>query len=224
MRLSDLKGKHDGQEIICIGAGPSLKNVPPAFLESRTNIAVNYVHHYYPWLRLDYWTALDPRSLNALIEMQSTLKFIPERMRERAIEQNVVEDDLCFFKIDQEIPGIRHDRINGPNFKSTLILAAWLAWWMGASDILVVGFDCTNGPKGPGQSTAEDWGIIDGPHFYDPDKDGVYFEHWDKQFRALYEFTVLPENRNVPIHNLSHPTMAKGLFQAHYSDYWSEKS
>lgn len=208
MNQLDFKNKHKGETIICIGNGPGLKNIPPAFLEAYTNIGVNYILHYLPFLKLDYWLTIDKECIGAT--PKDVTNFIPMRY------MNIVLEDSIPMILWEEIRGIPFSSSYGVSYSTSLAAAIHLAVFLfGAGRVLVVGFDCTfpTGPLIP---------HIDGksnlPHFYDSeDKKAIKMLQWDQEMLRLKSAV---EDHRAEIINCSIPTRADSLEQGDYRDYW----
>lgn len=213
---SEFEGIHSGEEMLIIGAGPSLRNIPPAFLESRRSVTVNLVPAWYPFLHFDYWVALDkhtvdPEIYNAVPSLsERTFKFVPRRYR-NWIEQKTDFWDESWVELRlPEVPGVPWSKDYGAAFSSSLPAGAELAILMGAQRVLVVGFDCTRR-----NSAVTHYQL---PHFYGADLPGEYEESWDRQFGRLRDWA---DDQGVEILNLSEPTVSRYLRRAHWSDFWS---
>ena len=218
--LADFKDRHAGEEIICIGAGPSLKFLPPAFLESRPNIAVNLVRHWMPFLRVDHWLGLDvgtidPEKYNALPSIEGIPQFIPLRYVHRAKLHEWGSDDLVSMVLPQ-VQGIPFSPSYGASYTTSLAAAAQLAGEiMGASRVLLVGFDCTR--------TARHSNHYHLPHFYNdpgPDNPVKYERPWDLQMQRLRTHLL---DLGSDLLNLTRPTASDPelLPQSNYREFWT---
>ena len=215
---SDYVDRHAGEQVIIIGNGPSLKNIPIGFIESRTNIGINYLRQKIPWIRLDYWMATDKEVVLDLVsDINGIPKFIPTRY------MNIVKVDLDPDNFDEivpmalmeDIPGTRYSPVYGASYTTTLAAAAHMAFLMGAIEILAVGFDCSfyKGNReyiGDGKSKL--------PHFYDDKPAMLYKREWDNDVFYVDRYI---RGHGSGVVNLSQPTLSKRLEKSIYSEYWS---
>ena len=216
MKLEDFKDKHKGEEMIVVGNGPGLKNIPFAFLESRPTFVINFFSYWVPWLKPTYWLALDPLCFEGAKYVNGTYKFIKAHNIEtfKAIEE--IEDEmLVYYSMPDQIPGFMWTKNWGLGYSTTAIAAAHLAHHMGASKALIVGFDCTHGT-----GIYEGKGLSRIPHFYYSRFHFTgYAEQWDDQFGHFTKW-VLEQGQGMEVINLSIPTKAKNLVRGDYRDYW----
>lgn len=206
MRLQDFRGIHAGQNVLCIGTGASLLDIPTEFLSSMPSIGINYLTYYSDLIDgflPTYWIALDSGPLVMLDQMSLDMpRFILDRHEKRA--QVYDTTNVAFFEISS-MP-----RPDGVGYSTTMAAAVQLALFMGADNALIVGFDCTKGNKSdalpePGKTGAQ--------HFYDPKNGRRYAPEWDKN---VGQFAKWAEHMGKGVWNLSPFTMAK---QVPCSDY-----
>lgn len=214
--LEDFKDKHKGEEVIVVCNGPGLKNIPFGFIESRTNFAMNFFSHWVPWIRVDYWLVLDPICFKAMVPAEGSIKFL--KAHHQHLFDEYPDDDLVFYSMRDRIPGFTYTEDWGTKYSTTAIAAAHLAKYMGASKVLLVGFDCTYG-IGLYQNLPDFEGLSRIPHFYDPKNHfSGYSGMWDEHFR---DFAAWAEEDGMEVVNLSTPTQSKYLKRGEYQDYWS---
>jgi len=212
MRLQDFRNIHEGENILCIGTGASLLNIPVDFLRSMPSIGINYLP-YYSHLIDDfmptYWIALDATPPKVMLSMlpPEMPRFIPNRMEKRLRAANVDLTGAVFFEI-AAMP--RPDRAG---YSTTMAAAVQLALYMGADNALVAGFDCTRGHK---SGALPEPGKTGTPHFYDPDQGRQYMPGWDKNISQFAEWAD-DIGRNVS--NISEPTQAKLVPQSNYREW-----
>ena len=225
-KLYELKGKHEGEEIVCVGSGPSLMNIPPSFLMQRTNIGVNFLPWWMPFLELDYWIGLDSVPLENLRvpRLRGVPKLVATRQKEYVEKQGYPLDDVVWFEMEEKIKGMPFRKGGGGiAYSTSLASAAHAADWMGAQTILLVGFDCTVGERnkdgvgGVGPVTGP--GITRVPHFFDKAKAHGYKKKWEDQMLSLYAHFY---KKGVRMVNLSRPTAARRLPNEDWRDYWIE--
>lgn len=213
MKQEDFVDRHSGEEMIVVGCGPSLKNIPLGFLESRINIGVNLLRQHIPWLALDYWLALDQTTVSeydVLPSVEGILKFIPHGFQNWFEKMGHWNDEFVSLALLDEVEGAPYSKDYGVAYSSSLPAAAQLAIEMGARRVFVTGFDCVRKGDSPGHYNL--------PHFYNAEIPGVYEESWDIQFGALHRHA---ENLGVEIINLSNPTMSRMLPKDDYRNYWA---
>ncbi len=210
MKLKDFKDRHKGEEMIVVCNGPGLKNIPWAFLESRPYIAINYFTYWGKFMRPDYWIAVDPLCFEN-VDWTDCPKFIKQHHEPRFNDDQ--KKQIVFYRFDDQIPGLLTTEDYGLSYSTSAIGAAHLCHYMGASKVLLVGFDCTHG-----NALIEHHGLSQIPHWYDP---RVHFfdkaHSWDKDFGSFLEWV---EPRGTEIINLSIPTFCVSLPLGDYRDYW----
>jgi hypothetical protein len=219
MELSDFKDRHAGEEVIVIGNGPGLKNIPFAFLESRPNFVMNYFSAWVPFLKPDYWLALDPLCFSGAEYVSDTVKLIKAHHAPQFEEY--ADDQLVLYQMRDRIPGYQWTEEWGLKYSSTAHAALHLAHYMGAAKALLVGVDCTYG-MGMYENLGPDFkGLSRIPHFYDPRKHfNGRAEQWDEDFGLLAEWADEQPHR-MEVVNLSIPTECRSLPRADYREYWS---
>lgn len=221
--LSEFENIHEGEEVIIVCNGPGLKNIPFAFLESRTNFVINFFSMWVPFIAPDYWLVLDPLCFKGAEYVNGTVKFVKAHQAEefeRICIENFDEFDgenTCFYQMMDRIPNFIFTEKSGVKYSTTAIAAAHIAVHMGASKIMLVGFDCTYG-IGLYQDINDFKGISRIPHFYDPRHHFTgYSGMWDEHFG---DFAKWAKERGTEVINLSIPTKSKMLEQGDYRDYW----
>lgn len=215
MKLEDFKDKHKGEEVIIVCNGDGLKNIPFAFIESRTNFVMNFFCHWVPWLKVDYWLVLDPICFKGIQSADGATKFIKAHHQKHFTDCE--DENIVFYLMRDRIPGFRYSDEWGLKYSTTAIAASHLAVHMGASKILLVGFDCTYG-MGLYQNLPDFEGLSRIPHFYDRRKHFYgYSGMWDDHFR---DFAKWAEEQGTEVVNLSIPTKSKHLKRGNYQDYW----
>jgi len=198
------RDKHRGEEIIVIGNGPGLKNIPLAFLESRTNIVLNFFPLWMPFVHVNYWMACDPEVMDILERLPKALpKFAPKYLENKLRQDNRL-DGINIFDFDKPFH----------TFTTSIVPACRLAAYMGASTVLVVGFDCTWAtPK-----DVDDMGRSKIPHFYH-DNVGMAHQAWCEQMQVFSDWAWV---NGIQLWNLSIPTKCGSLPTLHYSQFWKE--
>lgn len=215
MQLEDFKDKHKGEEVIVVCNGPGLKNIPFAFIESRPNFVINFFPYWAPWVRINYWLALDPICFKALEHAKEAVKFI--KSHQANVFKGYEDENLVFYEMRDQVPGFVWTEEWGLKYSTTALAAAHLGVYMGASKVLLVGFDCTYG-MGLYQNLADFEGLSRIPHFYDKRKHfNGYSGMWDEHFRIFADWA---EGQGTEIINLSVPTASKHLKREDYRDYW----
>jgi hypothetical protein len=196
------RDKHQGEEIIVVGNGPGLKNIPLAFIESRTNIVLNFFPIWLPFVHADYWMCVDEEILFLINEVGPAEKFVPKYVENKLDETQVKK--VHIFEFDKPFR----------SYTSSIIPACRLAAYMGASAIYVVGFDCTYAiPKG-----VDDLGRSTIPHFYH-DNIGQAHQAWADEMTVMSQWAWANE---IGFWNCSIPTKCDTVPMAHYSVFWDE--
>lgn len=182
--------------MIVVGNGPSLKTVAGAFLRSRPTIVMNWLPRWRTDFVPTYWVCQDTICLPAIGFLpDETLRYrlssLPNLNRWPAepIEQNT-------------------------EWTTTTLLAAEMAMAMGASTILIVGFDCSMN-DGVYQNRGE--GITAQPHFYDVRKPEFKHEKWNYQAGVLGK---IAEDAGVRVLNLSDPTYCDTMLRGQVEDWY----
>lgn len=210
MKFEDFKDRHFGETMICIGNGKGLKNIPIALLESYPSIGMNYITHWLPFLKLDYWLTLDKECLFAI--RGDIPSFVPYRYLPilPANLPNVVPFIL------PEVRGIPYSKSYGSSYTTSLAAAAHLALIMGAKKVLIVGFDCTF-PVGPLRPHLE--GRSNLPHFYHAENVPLrYMSEWDYEMEQVAKLARVHYLSRLL--NLSEPTDSLCLPWQNYREVW----
>lgn len=216
-QLEEFAGIHEGEEVIVVGNGKGLLNIPFAFIQSRPNFVMNYFSAWAPFIKPTYWMALDPLCFNGASYVDKTIKFVKAHHAEKFAEFET-DENLVYYSMRDKIPGFKWTEKWGMQYSTTAIAAMHLAVHMGANPILAVGIDCTHGIGGY-QDIDDFKGLSRIPHWYDPRRHFTgYSDQWDKQFG---EFTAWANERGVEVINLSIPTKSKNLPRGDYRDYWA---
>lgn len=212
--FKDYHWKHIGETMLVIANGSSLLDVPVSFLKKYPTIGMNHIAWYSPVLdgfMPDYWVALDIPPLENIPHLNGTTKLLPHYLKDESEEDL---SDAVFFKFPDRIPGLPYSHEGYVSYGTTTIAAIHLAWYMGAPNVLVVGFDCTRA-KNPQQRPAKA-GINGAPHFYDPDNEWLFHPNWNKQAGYIREFC---EENGSRIINLSNPTQCTTLPEEDWRDW-----
>lgn len=226
MIQSDFKDKHKGEEMIVICNGSGLKNIPFAFLESRPSFAINFFPYWVPWIKPTYWSVTDPRCFEVISHeaLRGVPKFVPEytllfgedENPEKAEGYDAVKDEVVYYQYHEDIPrilNVKRGKGTGLRFGTTAIACAHHCWYMGASAVLLVGFDCTLGLV-----EYEGEGLSKIPHFYDArNHKGEYAESWDKDFGS---YATWASENGMEVVNLSVPTMSTTLIRSDLRGWW----
>lgn len=220
MDVKDFYHKHEGEEIIVVCNGPGLKNIPLAFLESRTNFAINFLPHWLQFIRFDYWVALDQQCYEMVSRevLTGVPKFIKRDHEKFAESSGFMLDGLVVpFGLDDKIEGLGYG--GDPSYarySTSAIAASHLAVKMGASKVLLVGFDCTHDMHAVKRSE----GRTGLPHIYDKetaDNPGKTHNSWSMQFGHFAEWA---KTQGSMVINLSIPTTCGSLLLGDYRDFW----
>jgi hypothetical protein len=214
IKLQDLRDVHKGENIICMGSGPSLLNVPVEFLRSMPTVGINFGPYYSDLLDgfiPQYWVALDTNPMVMLDHLpDEVIKFIPNR-QEKRIRANGLRLWNCVFIEIAAMP-----RPEGTGYSTTMVAAVQLALYLGAPNALVVGFDCTTGQK---SDALPEPGKTGTAHFYDPDRGAKYMPGWDSN---LGKFAEWAKAMGKGVWNLSNPTMSRYVPKSTYQEWWDE--
>jgi len=206
--FKDYHWKHIGETMLVIANGSSLLDVPVSFLRKYPSIGMNHIAWYSPLLDgflPNYWVALDIPPLENIPHLNGVTKLLPHYLEEE-IEGDL--DNGVFFKFSDEIPGMPYSHRDGGyvSYSTTTLGAIHLAWYMGAPNIIIVGFNCTLA-KNPTFRPAIA-GINGAPHFYDPDQEELFHPNWNKGAGLMLDFCEKNGSRLV---NLSNPTQCTTL-------------
>ncbi len=211
MRLQDFRGVHKNQNILCIGTGASLNDIPVDFLRSMPSIGINYLPYYSDLLDgflPTYWIALDTGPMVMLDQMPlDIIRFVPERQKKRLAGRNL--ESVVFFEI-ASMP-----RPSGVGYSTTMAAAVQLGLYMDADNILLAGFDCTKGNK---SDAVPEPGKTGTQHFYDPKNGRQYAPEWDKN---VGQFARWADNTGKAVRNLSPFTMAQEVQRSNYQEWWA---
>lgn len=206
-------------EIIIIGNGVGLLNIPMGFLLTRPTFALNHFTMWVPWLKPDYWLSTDEVPAQDMIHaLPGVPKFVAEWTHDILVAEGHDHPELVRFKFLQRVDGIPYvgGTLPGTRYATSLLAASHLAVEMGFTRILWVGFDCTQptmiNPDAPK-------GISGTPHFYDPLKPSRPSETWNKQAGA---FARWAESIGVEVVNLSYPTRCDTVRQLELSSFWHQ--
>lgn len=186
---------------------------------------LNFFVYWVPFIRPTYWLVLDPLCFRATkaISHKNTIKFVKGHQKEAflsALKEWGIDDQeetTVFYQMRDKIPNFTFTEEWGLNYSTSAIAAAHLAVYMGASKILLVGFDCTYG-----MALYDNFNDFDGrskiPHFYDPRNHFCgYSEMWDSHFAYFRDWA---NEQGTEVINLSIPTESKYLEREDYTDYW----
>jgi hypothetical protein len=221
--LDEFKDKHKGEEMIVVCNGPGLKNIPFAFIESRPHFVLNFFAAWVPFLRPTYWVVLDPLCFRAAEYVNGTVKFVKGHQEEAFLHEMSIQgmdpdqDQVVFYQMRDKIPNFVWTEEWGVKYSTSAIAASHLAVHMGASKVLLVGFNCTYG-MGLYEDLDNFKGISRIPHFYDPRNHfSGYSEMWDIHFAHFRDWA---EEQGTEVVNLSIPTESQYLKRESYLDYW----
>jgi hypothetical protein len=214
--LEEFRGRHEGEEVIVVGNGTGLKNIPFAFLESRPIFVMNYFSYWVRFIKPDYWLALDPLCFKGAEYVEDSIKFIKAHHANRFVGYE--DNNLVLYKMMDKIPGFQWNKHWGLRYSTSAIAAAHLGIEMGAKRVLFVGIDCTHGIGG--YQDIEDFkGVSRIPHFYDGRFHFIgYADQWDEHFGIFAKWAA--EEHGAELVNLSVPTKCTTLERGDYRDYW----
>lgn len=141
--ITELKGRHKGQDIWIIAAGPSAQFIDPSFFEGKITIGVNRV-----WVRFktDYLVIKEGNILQMAIDTGSTV--IASRHHTGCLDyiESQAEGDWYGFQHENNgLTEILLDVIGTDSIVvsySTITSAMHIAAYMGAVNIILVGHDC----------------------------------------------------------------------------------
>ena len=222
MNFADLKDAHVNEDMIVVGNGPSLRNIPIGFLDSRPTVVTNFFRPHMPdWFKPTYWTCLDDPPMSLIPKLPGIIKLVPLKHQNKVEAANLVKhlDETVFYLLDDEVPGFVHHESSGMTYSTSIASAAHLAYYMGAKRIFVVGFDCTTGHKASSVNDRHS-GRTDSVHFYDEgNKTHQYRPVWDSQMKSLLDYFVT--QKGTIMYNLSKPTAARKIPIGNYRTFWS---
>lgn len=214
MAILNYHWKHIGETVLVIANGSSLLNVPVSFLRKYPTIGMNHIAWYNPVLdgfMPNYWVALDKTPLENMPHLNGVTKLLPHYLEE---ETRWDLKDAVFFKFPDRIPGMPYSHEGYVSYGTTTMAAIHLAWYMGAPNIILVGFNCTLA-KNPAYRPAVA-GINGSPHFYDPDQEELFHPNSNKQAGHMLDFCDKNGSRLI---NLSNPTQCTTLPEENWRDW-----
>lgn len=180
-----------------VGNGPSLKGVAGAFLRSRPTIVMNWLPRWRKDFTPTYWVCQDTICIPAI---------------------GFLSDETMRYRLSS-LPNLNRwpadPIVQNTEWTTTTLFAAEMAMWMGATTILIVGFDCSMN-DGVYQNRGE--GITAQPHFYDVKKPAFKHEKWNRQAGI---FRQIAEDAGVRVLNLSDPTFCDTMERGLLSDWYS---
>jgi hypothetical protein len=218
MRYDDFKGTKKG-ELIVIGNGISLLNVPFGFLLSRPTFALNHFTAWTPWFRPSFWLSTDHIPAKDMIDkLPGVPKFLSEWTIDIMESEGLDDPEVMAFRFLDKVDGIPYAKGTAPGsrYSTSILAASHIGVDMGFTTIFWVGFDCT-------RPTTIEPNPINGrsatPHFYDPIRPSMPAESWNRQAGAFVHWA---QTRGVRVVNLSYPTDCTTVPRDHYSNYWKE--
>ena len=213
--LTQLKNKHNGEDIWVISAGSSMDYVSSEFFENKIVIGINHVYKHYPCNYIVMKDCMEeprfPRSILQLDSMGIPLIFSKGYKGYYDKEDNSPRhNDAYMFEhnsrrdtFDTEVKSLKDDEIIVS--RSSITSLMHIAAYLGASNIILCGHDC---------------GTLDGNLYYNGyvEKDWISSGNWNgiNNFMSKLERQsqvvrkLLMEKYNCNIHSLN-PFLNMGL-------------
>lgn len=197
--ISEFCDRHKGETMLLVGNGENLKLTPPEWF-GYPSIGMNTIHLYNGWAPT-YYTTLDRRvyrEFGAAIERRfaNIPKFIP---RPRLMMWK--GKNFYYFRNLQGLAWPYNEAqlwqenldIEPMIYGNIMHVAIKLAYWMGATTILIIGME-----HRPHRANRHFWGV-DGKMSSETNLDG----HWQKGYKVLSDKLA---ERNVRLLNISENT------------------
>jgi hypothetical protein len=245
VKYEDFKDRHAGEDMIIVGNGLSLLNIPVDFLNSLSSIGLNYGPWYTETLAdgspsplkgwvPTYWHALDPPCFLAIDRLlETTYAFVSEKDEtDPEYLKRVGLENFIPFRCYDQVEGIGNTDGLGPTYSTSLLTAIHIGKHMGVRRFLTVGFDGTFAKQGT--TRVGDWkdnpGLNRIPHWYNgeavkynpDDPDEIYkHEAYDEQAGECLEYMQQFEKEII---NLSMPTLITTLPAGNYEKFYGKRS
>lgn len=241
VKYEDFKNRHVGEDMIIVGNGPSLLNIPVGFLNSLPSIGINYGPWYSETLAdgtpspfrgwvPTYWHALDPHCFLVIDRLPETVYAFVSEKDEQDPEylKRVGLANFIHYRCFDQVEGVGNTSGLGPSYSTSLLSATHVAHHMGVRRFLYVGFDGTFAKEGT--TRVGDWkdnpGVNRIPHWYNgdavkynPDDPSEIFKHeaYDEQAGECLKFM---QRFGKEIINLSMPTLCTTLPAGNYEKFY----
>ena len=204
-----------GQTAVAVGNGPSLNRMPREWMNGHALFVVNH----WPWWTeqpFDFWVGLDWAHMEVAASIRDRPAFMPGRYWRKFEEGGLEHGHVHELLLRQRVGGVPWHPENGSSYSTTLLSAAQLAFEMGATTVVLAGFDCT---WAPGKHVGN--GVTGVPHWYDPKKKGGHMEMWDRQAGMLARHAASRGQRLV---NVSNPTACTEVERAEWQTFAKERA
>ncbi len=244
VKYEDFKDRHAGEDMIIVGNGEGLVNIPVEFLNSLPSIGLNYGTWYIETLAdgspsplkgwvPTYWHALDTHCFLAIDHLpKTTYAFVSEKdEKDPEYQKRVGLENFISFRCFDQVEGIGNTSGLGPSYSSSMLTAIHIADHMGVRRFLIVGMDGTFAKEGT--TRVGDWkdnpGVNRIPHWYngdlvkyDPDDPGEIFLHpaYEEQSGICLEYM---QQFGKEIINLSMPTLITTLPAGNYEKFYGKR-
>lgn len=241
VKYEDFKNRHAGEDMIIVGNGLGLLNIPVGFLKSLPSIGINYGPWYAETLAdgspspfrgwvPTYWHGVDTCCFLAIDSLPETVyAFVSEKdEQDPEYQKRVGLANFISYRCYDEVEGVGNTDGLGPSYSTSLLSAIHVVHHMGVRRFLTVGFDCTFAKEGT--TRVGDWadnpGVNRIPHWYNgeavkynPDDPDEIFKHeaYDEQAGACLDFM---RKFGKEIINLSMPTLCTTLPAGNYEQFW----
>lgn len=188
MNWNELYNKHEGETCLIIGNGPSLRNVPLAFLQKYLSFGTNRIY------LLDGFTPTYYCSVNPLV-IQQFITDIAQIDAPKFLPESYCFDDTCLPLRSSGIAVFSRDASQWIYEGHTVTFVCMqIAWYMGFKNVLLVGVDHSYKFEG----NPNEQRVLDGndPNHFHPDyfkgkqwnnPDLQRSEHAYKLARTIYE-------------------------------------
>jgi hypothetical protein len=240
MQYEDFKDKHAGEDMIIVGNGPSLLNIPVEFLISLPSIGLNYGPWYTDiladgspspfkgWVPT-YWHGLDPHCFQVIDIMPPTVYAFLSEKDEKDPEylKRVDTPNFIHYRCYDQVRTVGNTDGLGPTYSTSILSATHIAHHMGVRRFLFVGFDCTFAHQGT--ERVGDWadnpGVNRIPHWYNGEavkfKPTDIYQHpaYAEQAEICLEFM---QQFDKEIINLSMPTLCTTLPAGNFAQFYPE--
>ena len=141
--ISDLRDKHEGEDIWVIASGPSMNYIDPAFFLGKVVIGINEVYQFFPCTYVVWKESRDPDPEDWGNEIIIASRFHCGDLT--AMETEMRMDHFVFEHLQNLNAAIDFSVIGSDKIVvsySTITSAMHIAAYMGAPNVLLCGHDC----------------------------------------------------------------------------------
>lgn len=215
-KLSELKLKHEGQDIYVVGSGPSLNYISNKFLEDKIVICVNHTIDYVEGKEVYVVSKEPPRDLQSKTKRKKATLLTCKYQGGDTTKTNEIlyPEETVLFKPNRhsELEPFKREECLTTS-ASTIATALHFAGYLGAKSILLIGHDCGK--------------IDDEIHVKEYNKSNAitsteHYQIW-MNINSVEAYTlklkrVLEKLWNIPVHSIN-PFINFGLEGHHYERF-----